>query len=57
MTGKADSSARVTSAFDFAGRVYKGVPVTTSVPPHRFVGETGLVIGEDPKESHRCNSY
>lgn len=39
------------STFDFAGRVYKGVPAPTNleVPPHRFVGETGLVIGEDPK--------
>ena len=37
------------SKFDFAGRVYKSVPAPTNmeVPPHRFVGDTGLVIGED----------
>lgn len=39
------------SRFDFAGRVYKSVPAPTNmeVPPYRFVGDTGLVIGEDPK--------
>ena len=37
------------SKFDFAGNVYKSVPAPTNmeVPPHRFVGDTGLVIGED----------
>ena len=36
------------SKFDFAGRVYKSVPAPTNleVPPHHFVGESGLVIGE-----------
>jgi ubiquinol-cytochrome c reductase iron-sulfur subunit len=39
------------SKFDFAGRVFKSVPAPTNlvVPPYRFVGDTGLVIGEDPK--------
>ena len=39
------------SKFDYAGRVYQSVPAPTNmeVPPHRFVGATGLVIGEDPR--------
>jgi ubiquinol-cytochrome c reductase iron-sulfur subunit len=39
------------SKFDFAGRVYKSVPAPTNleVPPHHFVGDAGLIIGEDPK--------
>jgi ubiquinol-cytochrome c reductase iron-sulfur subunit len=37
------------SKFDLAGRVYKGVPAPTNlvVPPHRFDGDTTVVIGED----------
>jgi ubiquinol-cytochrome c reductase iron-sulfur subunit len=37
------------SKFDLAGRVYAGVPAPTNlvVPPHRFVGESALLIGED----------
>ena len=37
------------SRFDLAGRVYKGVPapINLDVPPHRFLSETELVIGED----------
>jgi len=37
------------SRFDFAGRVYSGVPAPTNleVPPHHFVGDSGLVIGDD----------
>ena len=36
------------SKFDLAGRVYAGVPAPTNlvVPPHRFVGESALLIGE-----------
>jgi len=41
------------SKFDFAGRVYKGVPAPTNlpVPPHRFVTDNLIVVGEDPEES------
>ncbi len=39
------------SKFDLAGRVYKGVPAPSNIviPPHRYDGDTVLVIGEDPK--------
>lgn len=39
------------SRFDLAARVFKGSPAPTNmtVPPHRFVTEARLVIGEDPK--------
>jgi ubiquinol-cytochrome c reductase iron-sulfur subunit len=37
------------SKFDFSGRVYASVPAPTNleVPPHRYVGETTILIGED----------
>ncbi len=37
------------SKFDLAGRVYKGVPAPTNlvVPPHKYLTETNLLIGED----------
>jgi len=37
------------SKFDFAGRVYKGVPAPTNldIPPHKFVAEHVVLIGED----------
>ncbi len=37
------------SKFDFAGRVYSGVPAPTNltVPPHYFVSDDVLLIGED----------
>ena len=37
------------SKFDFAGRVYKGSPAPTNlvVPPHIFVSEDKLVIGQE----------
>ena len=37
------------SKFDLAGRVYKSVPAPTNlvIPPHRYLSETELVIGED----------
>lgn len=39
------------SKFDLAGRVYKGVPAPLNmpVPPHRYVGDTTIVVGEDPE--------
>ncbi len=40
------------SMFDMAGRVYRGVPAPTNlvVPPHRYVGDDYLVVGEDPTD-------
>ncbi len=37
------------SKFDLAGRVYKGVPAPTNlpVPPHRYVTDTRIIIGDD----------
>lgn len=37
------------SKFDFAGRVYKGVPAPTNlvIPPHKFVADNVVLIGED----------
>jgi ubiquinol-cytochrome c reductase iron-sulfur subunit len=37
------------SKFDFAGRVYQGVPAPTNltVPPHYYVSDSIIVIGED----------
>ncbi len=37
------------SKFDFAGRVFKGVPAPTNlrVPPHRFVRDDLVLIGQD----------
>jgi len=37
------------SKFDLAGRVYKGVPAPTNleIPPHSYVSDTVVVIGED----------
>jgi ubiquinol-cytochrome c reductase iron-sulfur subunit len=37
------------SRFDLAGRVYQGVPapVNLAVPPHRYVSDTLILIGED----------
>lgn len=38
------------SRFDLAARVYRNVPAPTNlvVPPHRYLGETAVRIGEDP---------
>lgn len=38
------------STFDYAGRVFRNKPAPTNldIPPYRFVGDTRLVIGEDP---------
>ncbi len=37
------------SKFDFAGRVYSGVPAPTNltIPPHYFVNDDVILIGED----------
>ena len=37
------------STFDLAGRVYKNVPAPTNlvVPPHDYLSDTRLIIGED----------
>jgi len=39
------------SKFDFAGRVYKGAPAPTNlvVPPHTYLAESTILIGEDNK--------
>ena len=39
------------SKFDLAGRVYKGAPapVNLEVPPHTYLSDTKLLIGEDKK--------
>lgn len=37
------------SKYDLAGRVYKGMPAPLNmpVPPHRYIGDTVLLVGED----------
>jgi ubiquinol-cytochrome c reductase iron-sulfur subunit len=39
------------SKFDLAGRVYKGVPAPKNlvIPPHKFLSDTRIRIGEDAK--------
>ena len=39
------------SRFDLAGRVFKGVPapINLEIPPHRYVSDTVIKVGEDPK--------
>ncbi len=39
------------SRFDLAGRVFQGVPapINMEIPPHRYVSDTVIKIGEDPK--------
>lgn len=41
------------SKFDLAGRVYKGVPAPANleVPPHQFLSDSRLLIGEDAARS------
>ena len=41
------------SMFDYAGRVFKGVPAPTNlvVPPYQFVSDTLLLIGDDGQEA------
>ncbi len=40
------------SKFDLAGRVYDGMPAPTNldVPPHRYITETQIIIGEEIEE-------
>lgn len=42
------------SRFDLAGRVWRNVPAPTNlvVPPHQYLGETKVKIGEDIKEEN-----
>lgn len=39
------------SKFDLAGRVFKGVPAPTNlvIPPHKYLSDTRILIGEDSK--------
>ncbi|MDO9012174.1 MAG: ubiquinol-cytochrome c reductase iron-sulfur subunit [Gallionella sp.] len=39
------------SRFDLAARVFKGVPAPTNmiIPPHKYLSDTRLVIGDDSK--------
>lgn len=39
------------SRFDLAARVFKGVPAPTNliIPPHKYLSETTLLIGDDSK--------
>ena len=39
------------SKFDFAGRVYRNVPAPTNlvIPPHKYVTDTRVLIGEDTR--------
>jgi ubiquinol-cytochrome c reductase iron-sulfur subunit len=41
------------SRFDLAGRVFKGVPAPTNliVPPHKYLSDGRLLIGDDSKEA------
>jgi ubiquinol-cytochrome c reductase iron-sulfur subunit len=40
------------SKFDLAGRVFKGSPAPTNlvVPPHKYINEHTILIGENPEE-------
>jgi len=41
------------SMFDYAGRVFKGVPAPTNlvVPPYQYLSDTVLLIGDDGQET------
>jgi ubiquinol-cytochrome c reductase iron-sulfur subunit len=41
------------SKFDLAARVFKGVPAPTNlvIPPHKYVGDAKIVIGDDGKSA------
>lgn len=41
------------STFDLSGRVYAGVPapINLEVPPHHYVNNQTVIIGEDPKSA------
>ena len=40
------------SRFDLAGRVYAGSPAPTNlvIPPYRYVNNTTIIVGENPKK-------
>jgi ubiquinol-cytochrome c reductase iron-sulfur subunit len=44
------------SKFDFAGRVFKGVPAPKNlgIPPHRYVTDTLIRVGENPEEGGKA---
>lgn len=44
------------SKFDYAGRVFKGVPAPTNlrVPPHKYLSATKILVGEDPEASKKA---
>ncbi|MCL1825942.1 MAG: ubiquinol-cytochrome c reductase iron-sulfur subunit [Betaproteobacteria bacterium] len=41
------------SLFDLAGRVFKSQPAPTNleIPPHRYLSDTSIIIGEDSNDS------
>jgi ubiquinol-cytochrome c reductase iron-sulfur subunit len=41
------------SQFDLAGRVFKAMPAPTNleIPPHTYLSDTSILIGEDSKEA------
>jgi ubiquinol-cytochrome c reductase iron-sulfur subunit len=41
------------SKFDLSGRVFKGsaAPTNLVVPPHKYVGDNTIIIGEDQEEN------
>lgn len=44
------------SKFDYAGRVYKGVPAPTNleIPPHMYLDDTHILVGEDSGEAQEA---
>jgi len=47
------------SRFDLAGRVYHGVPAPTNlvVPPHRYLTDSRILVGEDTNEVNTNQGY
>jgi ubiquinol-cytochrome c reductase iron-sulfur subunit len=41
------------SKFDLAGRIFAGMPAPTNlvIPPHRYLSDTRIVVGEDAKSA------
>lgn len=46
------------SKFDLSGRVFKGVPapINLAVPPHHYIKNDVLIIGEDPNNSSNSSA-
>ena len=46
------------SKFDLAGRVFKSVPAPTNlvIPPHKYLSDTRVVIGEDASPRN-CSEF